>query len=291
MNYAAPLQRRIGLSALISILGAGVYPLPAAEINLAKTNWVETWVTNVIEIRVPYNRYVDRYHTNWVQQFRTNVANVYRTNCVTRTLTNYWVVEQLRTNVVDAFYTNRVAVTLTNQRLVLAVQTNIINVYHTNWKTLNLTNWATVLVMKTNWITQPVTNVVEIDLLTNRFPVALTPASRETQPKALPDSLALEAKKTARPPANNLVEVLLSVRWRTDVGAPLQVQQWRVQSEDKRILCFGQGLEFKRQLPQGRYSVDVNARRDANGPLVAAHGTLVVTTRNALVQQDLVARK
>src|SRR6185503_12318129 len=105
------------------------------------------------------------------------------------------------------------------------------------------TNWETVLVMKTNWVTQPVTNVVNIDLITNRPPgkevASATVPSPETPVQPLPqltatpsDSIQFDAWRTSRPPNRNVAELMIRVRWVGERETELQVRQWRVESED-----------------------------------------------------------
>ena len=218
---------------------------------------------------MPANRFVNEYHTNWVTQLRTNIIDVYATNRVTRTLTNPVVV--------DAFWT----------KFIVAYQTN----------------WETVVLLKTNWIAQPVTNVVQIDMpirpavtvaapnpvaepkRTHAEAVSPGPATTWTGP------LAIEAARTARPPANNLAEVQLKVRWTGNSAAPLQVQSWRVEREDGAILLFGQEQDFKRQLPVGKYKVEAKMRAEGDNPPLAARGTLLVTTREATIQQKSLVKK
>jgi hypothetical protein len=103
--------------------------------------------------------------------------------------------------------------------------------------------------------------------------------------------LAIEAARTARPAANDLVEVQLKVRWTGNTAAPLQVQNWRVEREDRAILLFGQGQEFKRQLPVGKYKVEARLKGEGDNPPLAARGTLLVTTHEATIQQKLLVKK
>jgi hypothetical protein len=239
------------------ILGGAGWAAAGAQVNATKTNLVERWITNVIEVRMPVNRFVNEYHTNLVEQARTNTVDVYATNVVSRNLTNYLVFDVTRTNFFQA--------------------------YQTNLRTLNLTNWTTVLVMKTNWYTQPVTNVVTLDM----------PASARTgTASAAPgqDSLALEAFRGAQQTTNNQVDVQLRVRWTNDMTAPLLVQQWRVEREDGTILLFGQDREFRRALPVGKYKIEVKAQRDESAPLLAALGNLAVTPAEVTLQQRMAKR-
>jgi hypothetical protein len=322
----------VGLVRAITVslaLGAFVQSLTGAEATITRTNWVERWITNVIDIRMPENRFVNEYRTNWVTQFRTNIVDVYATNQVMRTLTNPIVVEATWTNYVTAYETNwnmrrltnlieveaswtNVVVAhqtnwttrmLTNRVAVNVLRTNFVDQYHTNWGTLNLTNWETVVMFKTNWITQPVTNVVQIDMPAR--PVATVPAAVEVvEPKAATvetassvpgvawaGPLTLDAARTTRPPINNLVEVLLKARWNDNTAAPLHVLSWRVEREDGAVLLFGQERDFKRQLPVGRYKVEAKVRAEGDNPPLSARGTLVVMTRDAVIQQRLLAKK
>jgi hypothetical protein len=278
MIGSAAFARTVRLFTVALILHAAGSSVLGVEGAVTRTNWVDRSITNFIEVRMPLNRFVNEYHTNWIPQLRTNVIDLYVTNQVTRTLTNRMVVDALRTNFVTA--------------------------YQTNWQTLNLTRWQTVVVMKTNWLTQPVTNLVQVDLPTNAAPeseagvpnngVAPNEPSAET---SLPsttspstEALILQAARTARPPANDQIEVQLKVKANT--AAPsLRIQQWRIEREDGAILCFGQDQEFKRELPAGRYKVEVKARLDEASPLLSARGTLAVTPTAAVIQQKLAAKK
>ncbi len=197
--------------------------LTGAEVTISRTNWVERWITNLIEIQMPNNRFVNVYQTNWVTQLRTNVVDVYATNWTMCKLTNQIEVVALWTNHVTAYRTNWTTKTLTNQMAVNLVRTNFVDLYNTNWSVLNLTNWQAVVLFKTNWITQPVTNVVQIELPSR--PVAAAPAPNEVVepleapaetlspvPAAWAGPLTIEAVRTDRPPANDLVEVQLKAR-------------------------------------------------------------------------------
>jgi hypothetical protein len=172
------------------------------------------------------------------------------------------------------------------------VRTNFVQAWQTNLRTLTLTIWETVLVMKTNWITQPVTNVVKIDLITNRPPqvefAREKSATREIPVQPLPqvnstlsDSIHLEALRTSRPPNRNVVELMVKARWVGESDVTIQVQQWRVESEDGAILCHSQDQDFRRELPIGRYRIEVKAQKDANGPLLAARGVVDVSAGSA----------
>ncbi|HTL18017.1 MAG TPA: hypothetical protein VL793_12330 [Patescibacteria group bacterium] len=227
-----------------------------ARVSGIHTNWVDHWVTNTTDIYMQLNRFVTEYHTNCVTSARTNYIDVFATNVLIKIHTNTLVVQ--------------------------AVKTNWVQTYRTNFVMLNLTNWTTVLAFRTNWVTKPVTNMVEIEL--PRETAVKTSADGGTS-SVFSEPLALQASRTARAPANNQVEVQLSISWRNGARVPVQVQQWRIERDDGSILCFGQETEFRRSLPIGTYKITVRAQRDAKSPLVAALGTLTVTSREVLLEQ------
>jgi hypothetical protein len=246
-----------------------------------RTNLVDRWVTNTAEIKLQVNRFVTEYHTNYVTRVETNYVNLFSTNLLTAYVTNR--IQATKTNYVDVFYTNTIALTVTNMLFRDSYHTNFVQSYQTNLKTLTLTNWTTIVALKTNWITQPLTNVVQIDL-PSEAPQASAPLAKAPAP-GNSELLAIQATRTARLNFNNQVEVHLTVSWAQTPSAPVQVQQWRIERQDGSILCFGQEPDFKRTLPQGTYKVVVKAQRDPKGPLLAALGTLTVSSREVLLEQ------
>src|SRR5437899_2112910 len=118
MNGKSSLVRTARALAAVLFLFTLSLPVRAIESYLTRTNWVEKTITNLIEVRMPKNVFVNEYRTNWVEQVVVNVVDVYKTNQALRTLTN--------TVVVDAF------------------RTNFVQVCQTNWKNLSLTNWQTI---------------------------------------------------------------------------------------------------------------------------------------------------
>jgi hypothetical protein len=269
---------------------------------MTRTNWVERWITNVINVQMPENRFVNEYHTNWVTQLRTNVVDVYATNWTMCKLTNHVEVAASWTNHVTAYHTNLTTRTLTNLVAVNLQLTNIMDRYQTNWSTLNLTNWETLVMFKTNWITQPMTNVVQIDLPTR---AAATPAapSETVEPQQAPAEtaspvpagwagpLAIEAVRTSRSLANDLFEVQLKVRRTDNTPGPVQVRSWRVEREDGAVLVVGQEQQFKRPLPVGKYKVEAKLKAVGDDPALSVRGTLSVTLNQATVQPRLLAKK
>jgi hypothetical protein len=279
-----------GGAMLFLIVAAGV--AMGSEVNVTHTNSVDRWITNVIEVRVPKNVFVSEVHTNWIEHRSTNVIPAYATNKVVRTITNVVPVEVYSTNFVNGYRTNWRSVTLTREVPVEMFETNFVAHYRTNWKTLHLTNWVTVLVMKTNWVTADITNVVDIDVAGTRPSTKDTPPAQpaaqkeapaqESQTEVVTSGLTLEASKTAVFPGRNHVEVELKVK---SADSAVQVHQWRVERDDGTILCFGQDPEFRRDLPVGKYKVEVKVQREANGPLLATRGALAITSDDALIRQ------
>jgi hypothetical protein len=159
-------------------------------------------------------------------------------------------------------------------------------------------------VMKTNWVTQTVPRVVQVDLPAASA-AAETAAPVETagqkevsteSPSPAPSTalvgpVVLEAARTAQPPRNEQVEVQLRIRGNGAASRGLQVQQWRVEREDRTILCFGQDQDFKRELPAGKYKVEVKLRQGEGSPLLTIRGTLVLSAQEAVIQQNLAANR
>ena len=114
MNGNAALAGLFRVLAFNLVLSASSPSLAGAEMTITQTNRVERWITNVINIQMPENRFVDEYHTNWVTQLQTNIVDV----CAT----NWTMVKQ------------------TNEVEVAATWTNYVTAYHTNWNTRTLTN-------------------------------------------------------------------------------------------------------------------------------------------------------
>lgn len=276
--------------------------LLGAEVTVTQTNWVERWITNVINIQMPENRFVNEYHTNWVLQLQTNIVDVPVTNWTMVRQTNEVEVTATWTNSVTAYHTNWNTKTLTNHLTLSLVRTNSVDRYQTNWSTLSLTNWETVVLFKTNWITLPATNIVQVDLQTHSA-AAVTPRSEPAEPQeaaaeaASPvpagwaGPLAIEAARTSRAQASDLVEVQLKVRRTDSTPDPVLVQNWRVEREDGAVLLFGQEQLFKRPLPVGRYKVEAKLKAGGEGTPLSVRGTLLVTLREATIQPRLLVKK
>jgi hypothetical protein len=250
-NTVPGLVRVVALSLVIGTLEV---PLFGGEVNLVRTNWADRWITNLIEVRMPANHFVNEYHTNWVTQLRTNVVDVYATNRVTRTLTNQVVV--------DAYWTN----------LVVA--------YQTNWNTQLVTNIVQVAVPAPPTAKETAARAVVEPKEVRAEAAAPAPAAAWVGP------LAIDAARTSRAAANNLAEVQLKLRWTGNTVAPLQVQTWRVEREDGGVLLFGQEQEFKRPLPVGNYKVEAKLKAEGGDPPLTVRGTLSVTLHEATIQPN-----
>ena len=317
MNVANFLLRAIRpgpvtlLALLVSLpaFGAAPNPDPAPAppgletVDVLRTNWIPRVITNVIEIRMPMNYFITEYRTNRFVEWRTNVVDVYRTNWLTRTRTNTIAIEQTQTNLVTAYQTNLNIITLTNWEIALMfktnlatktltnsvtveqTQTNLITRYQTNVNTLTLTNWETVLVIKTNRVKQPVAKLVEVNLPATPADVVKAPGSAESKVAAATASATLEsttswtveAARTEKPPVGNQVEVQLKLKSAGNAVSTLLLPEWRVERTDGSVLLFGQGQEFKRELPPGTYKVQVTARLAEGSPSELVRASLEVT--------------
>jgi hypothetical protein len=296
-------------------LGACLQPVTGAETYVTRTNWVEKAITNVVEVRMPKNVFVNEYRTNWVEQVHTNyvtkdlprkvlvdfvhtnVVTHYSTNYINKSLERTVFIDLLSTNFVDVFRTNVKTLRLTNDIAVNLVQTNFVDRYRTNSQTLYFTNFETVLVMKTNWVTQPITNVVRIDLPAQPAPsvpvVAAKPVlaakpDRQVAKSTVAspvDGPVLEGSKTSSRSENNLVEVLLKVRWPADTADAPAVQQWKIEREDGSFMTFGKEQTFKKELPIGNYKIEAKLQWDADAPVLVLKGSLVITANEVVVRQ------
>jgi hypothetical protein len=303
-------MRSVWLLACLAV-GAFLQSLAGAETYVTRTNWVDKAITNIVEVRMPKNVFVNEYHTNWVEEVHTNVVvrelprkvivDFVHTNVITHYSTNYInkseernvYIDLLSTNYVDVFRTNLKFLRLTNEIAVNLVKTNIVDRFRTNWQTLNFTNFQTVLVMKTNWVTQPVTNVVQLDLPAKSTPSAPVVAAKSERqvfktPLGSADGPILEGSKTSMQPENSLVEVLLRVRWPETADAR-PIQQWKVEREDGTFMSVGQEQTFKKELPIGSYKIEVTLKSAA--PAQVLRGTLVITANEVVVRQKPSGKK
>ena len=305
-----PQMRPVGLIACL-IAGTFFQSLTGAETYVTRTNWVDKAITNIVEVRMPKNVFVNEYQTNWVEQVHTNVVvrelprkvvvDFVHTNVITHYSTNYInkseertiYIDLLSTNFVDHFRTNVKVLHLTNDIAINLVKTNFVDRFRTNRQTLNLTNFQTVLVMKTNWVTQFVTNEVQLDLPAKSAASVPAVATKPEKPafKSSPgpaDGPILEGAKTSTQPENNLVEVLLRVRW-PDTAEGRSVQQWKVEREDGTFMSVGQEQTFRKELPVGTYKIEATLK--SGGPAQVLRGALIITANEVVVRQKPSGKK
>jgi hypothetical protein len=254
------------VAASLPVLGAAdarqAAPLRVETVNETQTSWIPRVITNVIELRIPTNIFVNVYRTNQIEVVRSNIINVYRTNWIDRTETRIVPVDLTRTNFVTR--------------------------YQTNLNTLTFTNWETVLVMKTNRVTQRVPNVVEIDLpaVQSSAPqTGGTPVS--TAIAASAEGLSLDTVTTGKVTIDDLVEVRFRLKAAKGATPVLASYEWRVERTDGSVLLFGQEPEFKREVPMGTYRIEVKARAAASSPLVRVKGVVEVTDAEVIQQPVL----
>jgi hypothetical protein len=321
MNGTARM-RPAGLAVCLAA-SAFLQSVNGAETYVTRTNWVEKAITNLVEVRMPRNVFVNEYWTNVIEQVHTNVVirevpkkvvvDFVHTNVITHYSTNFInkseermvYVDLVSTNFVDHFRTNVKVLHFTNDFAVNVVKTNFVDLYRTNWQTLNITNFQSVLVMKTNWVTQPVTNLVEIDMPAKSVdmpakPTAPSPSAPSPVSTAKPerqsvrpiantsDGPILEGTKTGNHPGNNFAEVLLRVRWPGE-SADAPVQQWKVEREDGAFLSVGFEKTFRKELATGSYKIEAKLKSD--GPVQVVRGSLVITANEVVVRQKTPGKK
>src|SRR6266446_150873 len=127
MNREMTVGVWMRLLAFILAMAGPFSSLQAAEVPLARTNWTERWITNLIEVRMPENVFVDKFHTNFLRQYFTNVVELYRTNWLAETVTNTIPVQATRTVRVTQYKTNWNVVNTTNEIPMVAVHTNFVD--------------------------------------------------------------------------------------------------------------------------------------------------------------------
>ncbi len=274
--------RVIAHALLLEALLIQILPANAARpviVNTTITNTLTRYLTNVIEVSIPNNVFVDVFRTNRVRRDVTNLIDLYQTN----------IVLQYRTNV------------LTADRYV----TNLVTTWHTNVKTLTLTNWENLVLLRTNWVRQPVTNFVEFTrtnfvmlTVTNWIPVTVTRTNFVSPPSTRPAEIAqpvtaaapvpiLATTTTPAPKAEPLPTAPAADLGRgleldlTHVGAPtrpgqfpirlvllsasgaiLPVSEWRVEKTGGGGLMVGAKPEFSTDLPAGIYRIAARVRSD-----------------------------
>jgi hypothetical protein len=104
------------------------------------------------------------------------------------------------------------------------------------------------------------------------------------------DGPILEGAKTGSRSGNNLVEVLLRVRWPADTADAPAVQQWKVEREDGSFMTFGKEQTFKKELPLGNYKIEARLQWDPDAPVLLLKGTLVVSANEVVIRQKSAKR-
>ena len=266
-----PVTAAIMVTASLPMFGETVNsrqatPLRVETVTETQTSWIPRAITNIIEVRIPTNIFINVYRTNQIEVVRSNVVNVYRTNWTERTETRVVPVDLTRTNFVTR--------------------------YQTNLNTLTFTNWESVLVMKTNRVTERVPNVVEIVLPADGLDTSTTtsntkasvPATTTVASAAVLEGLALDTATTGKAVANDLIEVRFKLKSADGAAPRLATYEWRVERTDGSVLLFGQEPEFKRELPLGTYRIEVKTRAVTSSPYIRVRGVVEVTD-SAVIQQ------
>lgn len=270
-----------------------------------------TFVVIVTSQRFARATEVDLYRTNFLTRWITNEIEVKMPQnfFVNEYHTNYY--DQFHTNYVGRYVTNQYTRNITNVIPIAAYQTNVATLYKTNLHSVQMTNVVAIDLTRTNYFDRYQTNVAILNLtnwntvlvmktnwvnqsLTNVVQIDLANAGtpKETAPANLAtaaDELTIDASRTDKAPGKTVAEVRLKLKG-ADV-ATVRVQQWRLESEDGSILCLGQDKEFKRELPVGRYKVEAKIRHDVNGPLSSVKGHLALSLQDAVMAQSLAAMK
>lgn len=270
-----------------------------------------TVIALLVGVQAVFAAEVDMYRTNFLTRWITNEIEVKMPQnfFVNEYHTNYY--EQFHTNYVGRYVTNHYTRTITNVIPVTAYQTNIATLFKTNLHNVQLTNVVAIDLTRTNFFDRYQTNVAVFNLtnwntvlvmrtnwvnqsVTNVVQIDLPggASAKENPPTstaAIADELTIEASRTERAPGKTVAEVRMRLKGAD--AATVRLQQWRVESEDGSILCLGQDKEFKRELPIGRYKVEARIRHEANGPLVSVKGHLALSAQDAVMAQSLAAMK
>jgi len=254
-NYLRKLPRVIALALLITALPFQILPANAAGpviVNTTITNALNRYLTNVIEITIPNNVFVDEFRTNRVRRDVTNLIDLYQTNLVLQYRTNVLTVDRYATNLVTAWHTNVKTLTLTNWENHVLIRTNVLTVdryatnlvtaWRTNEKTLNLTNWVNrpvtnvVELTRTNFIVLTVTNWEPVTVIVTNFvsrPITSSAETPQPIPAAAP-ALIPAATGTPAPDAEPLPTASAAGLDRgleldlTHVGAPTRPGQFPI---------------------------------------------------------------
>jgi len=248
LALASLLGPLVGLSAFGAESSARpTSPGSVETVNVIQTSFVPRVITNVIEMRVPTNIFVNLYRTNLVTRYQTNLNLLTQTNFVTR------------------YQTNVNTLTLTNWEAVL--------VFRTNWIKRPITNLVQIDMPAERADATRAARAIE-----SKGNTATTAASA-----ASTDGPILEAMRTAKPSVNGQAEICLRLKSAGDETPKFSSQEWKVERTDNSVLLFGRGPEFKREVPLGAYKVEMKARSAEIGPPVRVRGDFEVT-RDQVIQ-------
>ena len=256
-KYLRKLPRVIALGLLITALPFQILPANAARpviVNTTITNALTRYLTNVIEISIPNNVFVDEFRTNRVRRDVTNLVDVYQTN----------IVFQYRTNVKTLTLTNWENLVLIRTNWVNQPVTNIVEFTRTNFVMLTVTNWKPVTVTTTNFVFRPGTSPAEIPQPIPSAAPASVPAVSGTpaltaEPLPIASAtdrdrgLELELTHVAVPTRPGQFPIRLTLL--SAAGTTLPVSEWRVEKTDGGGLMVGAKTEFSTVLPAGIYRV------------------------------------
>ena len=276
----------------------------ASDVTLTRTNFIDRFITNVVEVRMPRNIFVNSYETNYVEAYRTNRVNAFQTNYLTRFETNRTTVNKFWTNLVQVLQTNYATIQLTNTLDVNQFRTNYSQVTHTNFQTLYFTNYQDVLVMRSKRVTVPVTTFVQHPSPIAQKVAAVAKSAQTNAPAKpataqflptppapiLSDDFRIEVYRPSRKTADGHYTIDLKVQPLAD-AARVTVQQWKVEREDGAVLCFTSDQYFTRELLPGHYRVQVLVRLPKESDVFAARASLTVGPTGVAVDPHHFARR
>jgi hypothetical protein len=256
------LPRVFALALLFSALPSHILAANAARpvlVNTTITNALTRYLTNVIEVTIPNNVFVDEFRTNWVRRDITNLIDLYQTNLVFHYRTNVLTVDRYATNFVTA--------------------------WQTNVKTFTVTNWQSVTVTTTNIVSLPISSPAEIpQTIPAAAPVVMAVTSDAPAPKAEPLSVAsgigadrgyeLELTHVGASPQSGQFPIRLAL---LSAGTAVSVSEWRVESTKGSGLMVSAKPEFSTVLPAGVYRVTARVR-GADGTARNVRGETEVKT-------------
>jgi hypothetical protein len=131
MMNGTPRMRLVRLAACLAA-SAFLQSVNGAETYVTRTNWIEKAITNLVEVRIPTNVFVNEYWTNLVEHVHTNI--------VIREVPRKVVIDLVHTNIITHYSTNFINKSEERMVYVDVVSTNFVDHFRTNLKVLRLTN-------------------------------------------------------------------------------------------------------------------------------------------------------